>query len=215
MNIEYNYYIHRSADSDYKSFFQNGIYDFDTAFKIESTLEKIPDEIIKQGGLENSMKSAFRAKDSTIFLVKIPKAYFPTGAIHRDGNMDIPIPFLYEKTMADPLGRVNTYPIIIPNLIQGCCSKTEGFITNENFSPVFDPSGLKFSYEQLNPIKNERYDLYQQYMKRNTIGTFDALYNFDKSNNTWDKFIAYYSQLFGVTSVSPNFSGDDEAKELH
>lgn len=196
---EFNYYIHKSPVSDYSKFFKDGLYDFDSSFRIESTIERIADEDIQNGLLQEKMK-ALRETDETVLLIKIPKCYFPE-VVHRDGNMDVPIPFLYERRLVDELGNSDIYPVIIPNLIQGCYSKKDGFITNENYCPVFDPSGLKFSYEQLEPIKNSRYDLYQNYNKRNTLGNLESLYAFDKSSGTWDKFVEYYSHKFGVEPV--------------
>lgn len=197
MNSKFNYYIHLSGEANYESFFKNGVYDFDKSYTIESTMTKIPDETISSGKLEEVMKNALRESDSIVVLIKIPKSYFPR-VVHRDGSMDVPIPFLYEKRMCNPNGVDGIYPVVIPNLIQGCYSKTNGFITNPIYCPVFDPSGLKFAKEQLSAIKNERYDKYLDYNKRNTHFNIKELYQFDQTNGTWNNFILYYSKEFNV-----------------
>ena len=159
---EFNYYIHKSPVADYNSFFQKGLKDFDKNFVIESTMERISDEDIENGLLQDKMK-ALRETDENVFLIKIPKSYFPVRQ-HRNGNWDVPIPIFYEQKETDKYGREGVYPILIPNLIQGCYNKEKGFITNENYSPVFDPSGLKFAYEQLQPMRNAGYSKYYEYM---------------------------------------------------
>lgn len=194
---EFNYYIHKTAFADYNSFFKNGVIDFDTSFKIESTMQRISDDDIANGYLETYMKN-LRETDENVILIKIPKCYFPDHC-HRDGNWDVPIPLFYEAEGKDPIGREGVYPILIPNLIQGCYNRHKGFINNEGYCPVFDPSGLKFSEEQLEPMHRENYYKYNDYLKRNKC-SMSELYIHDKSNKTWDSFIKYYSAKFGITN---------------
>ena len=195
---EFNYYIHKSPVADYNSFFQKGLIDMDTTFKIESTMERLSDEDIANGLLQDKMK-ALRKTDENVFLIKIPKSYFPDRE-HRNGNWDVPIPIFYEQKGTDEYGRQGVYPILIPNLIQGCYNRQKGFITNENYSPVFDPSGLKFAYEQLQPMRNAGYPKYYEYMKRNA-GNMKELFYFDRDNDTWGPFVEYYSSKFGCEEV--------------
>lgn len=195
---EFNYYIHKSPVADYNSFFQKGLIDMDTSFKIGSTMERISDDDIANGLLQETMK-VLRETDENVFLIKIPKSYFPDRR-HRDGSWDVPIPLFYEQKMKDEYGREGIYPILIPNLIQGCYNRQKGFITNENYSPVFDPSGLKFAYEQLQPMKNAGYPKYYEYMKRNA-GNMKELFYFDRDNDTWRPFVEYYSVKFGCEEV--------------
>lgn len=192
---DYFYYIHRTPFSDYTDFFNSGLIDYDKEFKIESTMEKISEDDIVNGRLEEKMKN-FRDLDENIFLIKIPKCYFPDHQ-HRDGSWDVPIPIFFERTETDKYGRVGKYPVLIPNLIQGCYNKKEGFITNPNFCPVFEPDGLKFAYEQLQPMRNENYFRYNDYKKRNNARLRD-LYEFDKANGTWKPFVEYYASKFNV-----------------
>lgn len=195
---EFNYYIHKSPVADYNSFFQKGLIDMDTSFKIGSTMERISDNDIANGLLQETMK-VLRETDENVFLIKIPKSYFPDRQ-HRDGSWDVPIPLFYEQKMKDEYGREGIYPILIPNLIQGCYNRQKGFITNENYSPVFDPSGLKFAYEQLQPMRNAGYPKYYEYMKRNA-GNMKELFYFDRDNDTWRPFVEYYSAKFGCEEV--------------
>ena len=213
---EYFYYIHRTPESDYMKFFNKGLIDFDTSFKIGSTMEKVDENVLLNGGLQETMKTALRDGDKYVFLIKIPKCYFPEHE-HRDGTWDVPIPLFYEKTVIDKFGRTGTWPVLIPCLIQGCYNKEKGFVTNPNFCPVFDPSGLKFAYEQLQPLRNSvsGYRNYDQYNKRNTNGTFELLYAYDKQNRTWDPFVKYYSEKFDVEPevLFGEDYFDDELKE--
>ena len=138
---EFNYYIHKIPVAGYNSFFQKGLIDMDTTFKIESTMERLSDEDIANGLLQDKMK-VLRETDENVFLIKIPKSYFHDRQ-HRNGNWNVPIPIFYEQKGTDEYGRQGVYPMLIPNLIQGCYNKEKEFITNENYSPVFDPSGFK------------------------------------------------------------------------
>lgn len=113
---KFNYYKHMSPLSDYNSFFKKGLIDFDTSFRIESTMERISDEDIENGLLQDKMK-VLRETDENVFLIKIPKSYFPDRQ-HRNGNWDVPIPIFYEQQGTDEYGRKGVYPILIPNLIQ-------------------------------------------------------------------------------------------------
>lgn len=206
---EFNYYIHKTAEADYNKYFKQGLIDYDLSYRIESTMERISDEDIKNGLLEEKMKS-LREHDETILLIKIPKDYFPV-VVHRDGNMDVPIPLFYERETTDTMGRKGMYPILIPNLIQGCYSRKDGFVQNDIYCPVFDPSGLKFAYEQLAPIKNNRYDLWEQYNKRNSMGTLKTLYAHDKSMGTWDLFVQHYAIKY---NVEPTLLFDEEQPSI-
>ena len=208
MNLsEFNYYIHRTPVADYTQFFNNGLIDYDRTFRIESTMERISDQDIAEGRLQDKMTD-LREGDENVFLIKIPKAYFP-NIVHRDGSMDIPIPFFRDIQTTDEYGRENVYPLLIPNLIQGCYNKQKGFITNPNYCPVFDPSGLKFAYEQIQPMRDNGYYKYTEYSKRNS-GSVADLFKFDQSNKTWGSFIEYYSRKFDVTSPAVVFNNDEQ-----
>lgn len=205
---DFYYFIHRTEESDYQQFFENGLYVFDKTNNITSTAEKIDPELINAGGLGDYMKNSISDDSANnyinVILVKIPSMYFPKSTIHRNGKMDVPIPFLYEKELADPSHQyhMGIFPVIIPCLIQGVYSKEDGFVTNENYNPVFDPSGLKFSKEQLEPIHNLKFDDYIKYNKRNNLSC-DYLYQFDKQTGTWDGFTKYYSSKFNLPVANP------------
>ena len=200
---DYYYYIHGTNEKDYTKFFRFGLIDYDKdAFRLESTMLRISDEDIANGRLQEIMtksKDKYGELWDNVFLIKIPKCYFPDHE-HRDGTWDVPIPLFYEALVKDKNGVKDTYPILIPNLIQGCYSQEKGFITNDNYCPVFDPSGLKFAYEQIQPMKNSNggYQKYEQYNKRNNVGDLRTLYEYDKQNKTWDAFVKYYSEKFGI-----------------
>lgn len=204
---DFYYFIHRTEESDYQQFFENGLYVFDKTNNITSTAEKIDPELINAGGLGDYMKKSISGDSANNYrnaiLVKIPSMYFPR-IVHRNGKMDVPIPFLYERELSDPSYnyKKDMYRVIIPCLIQGVYSKEDGFVTNENYSPVFDPSGLKFSKEQLTPIHNQQYEDYIKYSKRNDL-PFDYLYQFDKQTGTWDDFTKYYSSKFNLPVANP------------
>jgi len=212
---EYFYYIHRTPESDYMSFFNKGLVDYDPTFAIESTMEKLDETVLLNGELQETMKKALRDGDEFVFLIKIPKCYFPDHE-HRDGTWDVPIPLFYESKETDQYGRTGIYPVLIPCLIQGCYNKEKGFITNPNFSPVFDPSGLKFAYEQLQPMRNSTngYKKYEQYNKRNKGNIID-LYNFDKANATWEPFVEYYAKKFNVTEPAVLFDEEEPQSNKH
>lgn len=205
---DFYYFIHRTEESDYQQFFENGLYVYDKTNNITSTAEKIDPELINAGELGDYMKKSISGDSAgnyrNVILLKIPSMYFPRPVVHRNDKMDIPIPFLYEKELPTPSNQyhINLYPVVIPCLIQGVYSKEDGFVTNENYSPVFDPSGLKFSKEQLDPIHNLKFDDYRKYSKRNDLPC-DYLYQFDKQTGTWNDFAKYYSSKFNLPIANP------------
>lgn len=65
--MNFNYYIHKSPVADYNSFFQKGLIDMDTSFKIGSTMERISDDDIANGLLQETMK-VLRETDENVIL---------------------------------------------------------------------------------------------------------------------------------------------------
>ena len=66
---EYFYYIHRTPESDYMKFFNKGLVDYDPSFTIESTMEKVNENVLLNGGLQETMKTSLRDGDEYVFLI--------------------------------------------------------------------------------------------------------------------------------------------------
>lgn len=202
---DYYYFVHRTSAENYQSFFQNGIILYDPSYTIQSTLEKVEESVIQSGNLDSFIKNCV-AGDSynKVFLVKIPKAYFD-GIRTKTGRIYQPIPFLDEREcMGLEVLAKRFYPVIIPCLIQGCYSREKGYITNPNFSPVFNPDGLKFSKEQIYNLQCcNMLAKSEECLLRNEKYRCDFLREFDKRNGTWNPFVKYFSELFGRKAVNP------------
>ena len=54
---DYFYYLHKTPEADYTKFFEIGLIDYDKTFRIESTMEKVDENTLLHGGLEEVMKN--------------------------------------------------------------------------------------------------------------------------------------------------------------
>lgn len=198
--MKYNYYIHRTVSEDIDSFFNYGLIDYDPSFKIESTMELLTDEVAEnKEELANKMKSSIIGDDTynTVFLIKIPKDYFPYK-YKGFKSLHIPMPIFKEKEDCNQKSLIHdTYPVLIPNLIQGCYNKKRGFISNPNYNPVYDPSGLKFGYEQLQELHNSFLYDYNKCIQRNKTPVHE-LYKDDIEHDRWNEYVELFSKKLGI-----------------
>ena len=58
------------------------------------------------------------------------------------------------------------------------------------------------------------YKKYEQYNKRNKGNIID-LYNFDKTNATWEPFVEYYAKKFNVTEPAVLFDEEEPQSNKH
>lgn len=193
-NIEYAYFLHGTANESPEAladFFNNGlILENDISLSLHSTLAPISDEDIETQGLEKIIKDYSNLEDfNSVFIIKIPKEYLSCQP-HRDGSCDVPMP-LWKNT-----GDGNS--VFSPNLIQGVYNKTiDGFITNPNFCPIYNPNGMAYSHEQFNVFAGyNRTDLMSEYKQRQ-LTTFSQQYATDVARGTFNEVMQYYQSKFG------------------
>lgn len=164
-----------------KSWYQTSLY---------STMTPISNEDIENVGLETLMKNYVKGEFKSVFLIKIPKEYM-SQRLHRNGQIDPPVPVW--KSNDDG---TTTFT---PHLVQGVYNKTTDlFITNPNFSLVFDPSGLKYSEEQINNLWSLNQLEWINFAKERENLTFNQLFQSDRNKETWNNIIHEYCEKFGV-----------------
>lgn len=120
--------------------------------------------------------------------------------LHRDYTIDCPVPLFQATGEKDDYGRDIYY--FTPHLIQGVYNKiTDMFITNPNFSPVFDPSGLVYSTEQINNFWSINQVQWVKYAKSRNKLSYQELYHMDKNQETFKEYVESYSKYFGVRPI--------------
>jgi hypothetical protein len=192
---DFYYYLHKTKITDsnmIESIFSNGLTSW-YGTNIHSTIYPIDEKQIEENGLDSVMQNYLGDGDeyNSVFLFKIPKKYM-TDRIHRDGKIDPPVPFLKQN-------EDETLSIISP-LIQGVyCRDINKSFTNPNFSPVFDPTGLKYSDEQIQNLWGLNLSSWINFAKGRANSSFDELSTIDKNAHNWDRVVQFYSAIYGET----------------
>lgn len=200
MNAEqrqYMYLLHGTSDESpetLEDIFNNGLKSY-RGNSMYSTMTPITHKQIEEFGLEYIIKNYTSGNFKTTFLIKVPVSYMAT-VIHRHGNIDSPLPLWKPTGQKDYYNR--DISIFTPHLIQGAYNATtDTFITNTNYSPVFDPSGYQYSDEQIMNLANlGRMDWYNYAKERNKF-TFKQLYGIDKQRSTFDNLVRHYEVKLG------------------
>ena len=205
--MEYKYFIHctefESGDL-IEDVFNSGLKSW-YGHSIHSTMQELNDEDINNKKLEEVMKNATGGQYKTVFLIKIPKDYMGL-VLHHDGHMDPPIPFFKDE---------DEYTVFTPHLIQGCYNKTTGlFITNPNYSPIFDPNGLNFSDEQVNNFFALNKIKTVQFSNNRKKLSSEELRKFDIENNTWRKIMSDYGKKYGMIKKEAIYDSRNYSIEL-
>lgn len=208
---DFYYYLHKARITDsnvIEDIFNNGLTSW-YGTNMHSTIYPIDDKTIEQCGLDNVMKNYLGNGDeyNSVFLFKIPKKYM-ADRVHRNGKIDPPVPFL--KQNED--GTIS----IVSSVIQGVyCRDLNKSFTNPNFSPVFDPMGLKYSDEQIRNFWALNLTTWVEFAKSRANSSYNELCTFDKKNHNWDRVIQFYSSIYGGT-IKPNqrYVMSDEDKNL-
>lgn len=190
---DFYYYLHKTKitdSSNIEDIFNNGLTSW-YGTSIHSTIYPIDEKAIVDNGLDSVMKNYLGDSEEydSVFLFKIPKKYM-TDRVHRDGKIDPPVPFLKQnddKTVS-----------IISSLIQGVyCRDINKSFTNPNFSPVFDPTGLKYSNEQINNLWGLNLSNWITFAKSRESASFSELTAIDINDYNWDRVIQFYSSIYG------------------
>lgn len=198
---DYYYYLHKTNISDYKtieSMFNEGLksrYNY----SINSTLARIHETDLANNGLQSSILSYLGDGEEydSVVVIKIPKKYFGER-LHSDGTVDSAVPMFREYREGE--GQFAFNALFTPKLIQGVyCRDINKSFTNPNFCPVFVPDGNQYSNEQIHYFEGFSMMDWKKYALDRRKCPFQQLYTSDKSNNTWDKIVNYYSNLYGIT----------------
>lgn len=208
---DFNYYLHKTKIIDsnmIEDIFNNGLTSWHGT-SIHSTIFPVNNTEIERYGLDNVMKNYLGNGEEydSVFLFKIPKRYM-TDIIHRGGKIDPPVPFLKQNDDATIS--------IISSVIQGVyCRDLNKSFTNPNFSPVFDPTGLKYSDEQIQNLWSLDLIDWIKFAKSRQNSSYKELCAIDQKTHNWDRVIQFYNLIYGET-IKPNqrYVMSDEDKNL-
>lgn len=208
---DFNYYLHKTKIIDsnmIEDIFNNGLTSWHGT-SIHSTIFPVNNTEIERYGLDNVMKNYLGNGEEydSVFLFKIPKRYM-TDIIHRGGKIDPPVPFLKQNDDATIS--------IISSVIQGVyCRDLNKSFTNPNFSPVFDPTGLKYSDEQIQNLWSLDLIDWIKFAKSRQNSSYKELCAIDQKTHNWDRVIQFYNLIYGET-IKPNqrYVMSDEDKSL-
>ncbi len=198
---EFLYYLHGTSDESkdtLENIFTEGLKDY-YGISLSSTMKEIYHNDIEKYGLEKLMKGYTGGEHKSVFLIKIPKKYMGL-VLHRDGTIDFPVPLLKKTDEIPRYGIGNGYVYrLTPHLIQGVYNKTtDMFVTNPNFSPVFDPNGLEYSDEQIKNFWSICQINWVKYAESRHKYSYEQLYNDDLKRNNFSEYMNDYSKYFKV-----------------
>lgn len=207
--IECLYYLHGTEDESpetLEDIFNNGLKNYygtsmhSTMYPISNSNEfsdEDVDEIAKKH-CSGSFKS--------VFIIKVPRDYSGT-VIHRDGFY-VPVPLLKKDT-----GYVTVFT---PHLISKVYNKTiDSFISNPNFSPVFDPSGNIYTDEQITAFYGLNQLVWANFARQRKEYNAHELFTMDKANHTFDNLVKGYSNRFNTKPTVSIFNADIYAQNLN
>lgn len=177
-------------EEDLADILNNGLISY-YGTSIQFTMRQLTEDELKKYDLGTLMKNYYPSKYNTVFLIKIPKEYMPDNINSLQSNQ--PIPVFKQEGSRDNYGR----KIIrfTPHLIQGFYSQEKNtFITNPNFSPIFDPSGLVYSNEQVNNFEALGASSYQEEAYHRTKMSYQQLKLYDQKTGIFQQAMKKYSE---------------------
>ena len=204
---DYIYYLHKTSTDDpavIEDIFNNGLKSW-YGYSMHSTLAPIDTETLQKVGLEQVIMNYLGDSEdyNSVIVVKMPKDYM-TAIVHRDGKVNPPVPVW--KSNDD--GTTS----FTPQLIQGIyCKRVNKSFSNPNFSPVYDPTGLKYSDEQINYMWSGQLENWVSFAKSRTNLDYQTLCRTDNQNQNWTRLIQHYSNKFGVNPINPTVYSMSEA----
>lgn len=192
-NSEFDYFLHGTSVDDpnlIDDIFNNGLLNF----RENDMLSTMWPVKINEGELGSKVKEYSGTKGNAVFVIKIPKYYLKPSVVN--GQLrQIPLPIW--KTVLDKYGKRISQ--LSPELVYGVyLSENESFLQNPNYSPIHNPSGLKFDNQQIEYfLNNELYNWHSFAVDRKEK-TFEELQQMDTLNKHWDDAVQQYSQHFGI-----------------
>ena len=191
---EFSYFFHGTTITDstiINEIFTNGLLNY-RGNDMFSTMWPIK---INEGELGSKMKEYVGTKGNTVFVIKIPK-YYLTPKILNGKLQQIPLPIWKHLSNS---GEHEEISQLSPELIYGVyLSDNDSFISNPNYSPVHNPTGLQFDNQQIDYLlNNDAMNMYNFAVNRKDK-SFEELMQIDNVNHNWDNAITQYSEHFGI-----------------
>lgn len=180
--------------------------------EFERNVSKLDSDAVKKYGVINCIEQTCNNFVYPVIVFKIPKQYLVENSYA--GHIDKPLPLLYpivENATADKRG--DNHYAVRPQLIEGVYSPAlhNKYLSNPNYSPVFDPAGGVFTAAQLKNINRNCTDetmvkaLSESVITNNIMYFADYRHNQvyanlqarDRENKSWDDAVNNYSQIYG------------------
>ena len=207
---DYIYLLHKTiyeSTEFIEEIFNNGLKSW-YGSSIDSTMWKVDKETLRETNLEEIIKNYLGDSENynSVVVIKIPKEYM-ADRLHRTGQISTPIPLWKDN------GDGTMY--FTPHLIQGIYCKNIGKgITNTNFTPVCNPTGLKYSDEQINNMWALGQIEWVNYANKRKELTYSQLSRFDKERKTWDNIVEDYSDKFGSKPINRKFTLNNSDRKM-
>lgn len=200
-NTEYLYYMHgtnQKSNTEIHDYFKNGLLNY-RGQHAHSTMYPVRQSDTNNLG-KTIQKYAQEHNFDIVFIIRIPKRYmFPQ--IQNGTIMQYPMPIWKDTGNKDAYDREIYY--LIPQLIHGVYRKKDDSIKfNDNYCPIYDPSGLKYSDEQIEYLlTNSCIDWYNFAINRKN-SSYEQLRNYDLQNNIWKHAIEFYNNSLGINDYN-------------
>ena len=178
----------------------------DDGLTLEDSFVKVREGMVEEsaGGIEEVIQKFLAVNPNVdwVTVVKIPKQYLGVEKFDLEEGqvgMDLPLPFFVKKK--DENGEVRTG--VTKSLIDGIyCNRFEEYLANTNYNPAIDPSGLFYTTEQLEAMKDiGNNEWYQFVSDRNNRADSYSLRDEERNDNFWNAYIEEYKRIYPQNST--------------
>lgn len=183
-----------------KNIFTAGLI-VDDGLTLEDSFVKVREGMVEEseGGIEEVIQKFLAVNPNVdwVSVVKIPKQYLAIEKFELEEGqvgMDLPLPIFVKKK--DESGAIRTG--VTKSLIDGIyCNRFEGYLQNTNYNPAIDPSGLFYTEEQLEAMKDiGNNEWYQFVSDRNNRDDSYSLREEEKNNDLWSQYVGEYMNIY-------------------
>ena len=183
-----------------KNIFTAGLI-VDDGLTLEESFVKVREGMVEEcdGGIEEVIQKFLAVNPNVdwVSVVKVPKQYLAVEKFELEEGqvgMDLPLPICVKKK--DESGAIRTG--VTKSLIDGIyCNRFDGYLQNTNYNPAIDPSGLFYTEEQLEAMKDiGNNEWYQFVSDRNNRDDSYTLREEEKGNNFWEQYIEEYLNIY-------------------
>ena len=173
----------------------------DDGLTLEDSFVKVREGMVEEsaGGIEEVIQKFLAVNPNVdwVTVVKIPKQYLGVEKFDLEEGqvgMDLPLPFFVKKK--DENGEVRTG--VTKSLIDGIyCNRFEEYLANTNYNPAIDPSGLFYTTEQLEAMKDIGNNEWYQFVsdRYNWSDSF-SLRDVERNDDFWNTYIEDYKRIY-------------------